>query len=361
MAYISSKEVVDVVVDDVKQALNRLNMIASSLEKAKVSPTDLTLEGPIVDRPGVEAVVEKAMTCKPPKHYYVIFGAKGAGKSTLLEKVALGKKAVIRVPVQSSDRMNEITAKIMLAVTGRKESFDIAALNEAFRNYTAKSKEGIYPTIIFDVERGSEEKEGVSYKGVLQDVRSIAHGVCKVCHCLIVVSEANAVFQFGEDPREQFIYVDEMTFEETVKYLKANGKDFSDVDLAKIYDNIGGNPAQLTLLLTNMETRSLDASIEAIVNKAQKELAAFSLQRILKALKTHPDGVEPRYFKKEEYKGIDMSEPKDVGDAMKKRNAIVYRIDKDIETYEIQSTRHKTALKSYEPIIIGKTPLDIEK
>ena len=75
------------------------------------------------------------MTCKSPDHYYVIFGAKGVGKSTLLEKVSLDKAAVIRVLVQSSDRMNEITAKIMEAVTGKKKSYDVAKLSDDFMNY----------------------------------------------------------------------------------------------------------------------------------------------------------------------------------------------------------------------------------
>ena len=38
--------------------------------------------------------------------------------------------------------------------------------------------------------------------------------------------------------------------EETVQYLKASEKDFSDTDFKKIYDKIGGNPAQLSLMLT---------------------------------------------------------------------------------------------------------------
>jgi hypothetical protein len=287
------------------------------------------------------------MTCKSPVHYYVVFGAKGVGKSTLLEKVSFGMDAVIRVPVQSSDRMNEITSNIMKTVTGKKESYDVAALSEAFMNYTINSKYGVFPTIIFDVECGSEES-----KGVLQDVRSIAHEIYNVCHCVIAVSEASAVFAFGQDPREQFIYVDEMTFEETVKYLKASGKDFSDTDLKKIYDKIGGNPALLNLMLTNMKTRSLDASIDVILSCARDELVAFSLKPILKALKEQPEGVRQEYFGNQNYKGIDMSDAKKVGNAMKLHNAIVYRMDKDIRTYEMYSTRHRTALKSYEPVAL---------
>ncbi len=82
----------------------------------------LTQARPMIDRPGIETALQEAMNCKSLDHYYIVFGAKGAGKSTLLEKVSLGKAALIRVLVQSSDRMNEITAKIMEAVTGKKEA-----------------------------------------------------------------------------------------------------------------------------------------------------------------------------------------------------------------------------------------------
>lgn len=167
-----------------------------------------------------------------------------------------------------------------------------------------------------------------------------------------MVSEANDVFQFGIDPREQFIYVDEMTFDETAKYLKADGKEFSDADLKKIYDKIGGNPAQLFLLFTNMKDVSLDVSIEAIVNCAMEDLVRFSLKPILQALTEHPEGVDLRYFGNQKYEGIDLSDVVMVGDVMKAQNAIAYRMDKVKRIYEMQSTRHKTAMKSYEPINI---------
>ena len=62
-----------------------------------------------------------------------------------------------------------------------------------------------------------------------------------------------------------------------------------------------------------------------------------------------------------EYKGIDMTDFKAVGDAMKEYNAIAYRIDKDPIVYEMISTRHKTALTSYEPVIDEKSLVVPEK
>jgi hypothetical protein len=83
---------------------------------------------------------------------------------------------------------------------------------------------------------------------------------------------------------------------------------------------------------------------------ATQDLAAFPLQIILKALKDHPEGVSPGYFKKLKVEGIDLTNHKQVGQAMKNSpHPIIYR--KDLNQYHLLSTAHKTALKSYEPIV----------
>ena len=53
--------------------------------------------------------------------------------------------------------------------------------------------------------------------------------------------------------------------------------------------------------------------------------------------------------KKQDYEGIDMSNPAAVGSAMKTSNAIIYRIE--LRKYQLMSAAHKTALKTYTPII----------
>jgi hypothetical protein len=252
--------------------------------------------------------------------------------------------------------MNSITAKFMFDVTGRSESVDIVKLKKAIADYRAHTQ--IVPTVIFDVERGSADKERSTRQGVLQDVRSLAKELHEDSHCIIVVSEANAVFQFGMDDRERFIYVDEMSFNETRDFLEMHMENVTDDFVKKVYENIGGIPTVLRRFLDLLETRTIDESIDAIVSVARQELAAFELQPILQALKEYPDGVEPGYFMKQKYQGIDLSAPAKVGDAMKQINAIVYRIDLSPRLYQMHSTRHKTALKSYDPII-DKKSLDV--
>lgn len=92
-------------------------------------------------------------------------------------------------------------------------------------------------------------------------------------------------------------------------------------------------------LLEKMKTKSLDSSIEHILVSACADLAAFKLKPILKALEEHPEGVEAIYFDGQEYEGVYLANPKEVGNAMKSRNAIVYRMDLAKEVYRCNLLR----------------------
>jgi AAA+ ATPase superfamily predicted ATPase len=341
---------------------------------------DCTVESKIADtkfvkRPAIEEVIREAVYSSKPTFYHIVYGAKGVGKSSLVERVAAGRKGVVQIYVGSADKIETITADFMEKVTGQAVTFKIEPLRAALIEYTENMKtkaqvkamntgdggsqvEGDFiPTIIFDVDRGEEGSS--NHKDVLQQVRSLAKGIYDVCNCIVIVSEANAVFEFGYDDRENFIYVDEMTFEETNEFLIGQmayitGKNtirapLTDEDHKKIYNNVGGNPVLLMSLLEKMKTKSLDSCIEHILVSACADLAAFKLKPILKALKEHPEGVEAIYFDGQEYGGIYLSNPKEVGNAMKSRNAVVYRKDLETAVYQMQSIKYKNALRRYEP------------
>jgi hypothetical protein len=104
---------------------------------------------------------------------------------------------------------------------------------------------------------------------------------------------------------------------------------------------------------------SVDAFIKKQLDEAEQDLVAFALQPILKALKEQPDGVSPKYFKKEEYKGIDMSVPEAVGKAMQGSHAVLY--DMKEGRYKLISHAHKVALRTYDPIIHGKATKEAEE
>ncbi len=95
--------------------------------------------------------------------------------------------------------------------------------------------------------------------------------------------------------------------------------------------------------------KTLKDYVDAVLGGAHQDLLAFPLKPILKALKENPEGVSPDYFNNQEYKGIDMSNPGAVSSVMKTSNAIIYRIE--LRKYQLMSAAHKTALKTYTPII----------
>ena len=82
---------------------------------------------------------------------------------------------------------------------------------------------------------------------------------------------------------------------------------------------------------------------------AETDLAGFTHQPILKALKASPDGVRTVKFKGVEHKGVNLAQPKDVAVAMKKQTAIVYHIPSG--EYRLASRAHRTALlERYDPV-----------
>ena len=270
---------------------------------------------------------------------------KGAGKSEVVDRTAIGKRAVVKVPVTTIGTRDDLVALIMETVAGKKSYLKIDKLIDVLKKCKT---DGFVPTIIFDVERAYSPDRPL----VLQDVRSLAKALIGYCRCIIVLSEANAVLEFGKDERrEEFIFVDEMTELEAREFLKVRGATFSDEDMRYIFGTIGTSPVTLIDLMSKISVyqKTLKDYVDAVLGGAHQDLLAFPLQPILQALKEHPEGVSPDYFKKQEYKGIDMSNPGAVGSVMKTSNAIIYRIE--LRKYQLMSAAHKTALKTYTPII----------
>ena len=141
-----------------------------------------------------------------------------------------------------------------------------------------------------------------------------------------------------------------MSDAEALEYIRArNGVDVVDVkEMMHLFDNVGTNAAKL-LTFVSRNVR-VDEFIDDQLGKARQNLVAFQLQPLLLALKEHPEeGVSPEYFGKEKYEGIDLSNPVEVGAAMKRSNAVLYDMKK--RRYKLISQVHKVALRTYDPII----------
>ena len=143
--------------------------------------------------------------------------------------------------------------------------------------------------------------------------------------------------------------VDELTESEARHFVQERGATFSDKEMQYIFDSIGTSPVALIDLMSEIPKIPLRDFVDAVLSDAYQDFVDFPLKPILKALKEHPEGISPDYFKNQEYKRIDMSVPGAVGSAMKTSNAIIYRIE--LQKYQLMSAAHRTKLKSYTPII----------
>ena len=188
--------------------------------------------------------------------------------------------------------------------------------------------------------------------------RGVAKDLAATCNVIIVLSEANAVLEFGKDgDRVNMIFIDELTEPEALKYIVALGLELSEVDIKYVIENVGMNPGALTSMQEWINKgNSVHDFVAMELAAARRDLARFPHKAILKALKEHPEGVDPEYFKHMENDGVDLSEPFAVGEAMKKSNAIAYRIE--LGKYMIISRCHQVALRSYDPASLPSSSVE---
>jgi energy-coupling factor transporter ATP-binding protein EcfA2 len=338
------------------------SLAVANIQQARIS--ELSVE--FVARPALQRAVENAIKNPHRNIYTVVYGPKGAGKSTLVEGCASKRSGVVKVAVTQAQSRGDVIDTINEAILGaRKVKADSKLSEVAFLNAIKSCNPR--PIIIFDVERGGSPDQELG----LAAVRSLAKTFAQECAVLIVLSEANAVIHFGaDDAREKFIFVNEMTSNEVSeliqKRMQLNAHDgtnlkgdaFTPAEIAHIVNTVGGNPATIEKLLSNVKLGPdddqripLQQALDGIVKKARADLGTFPYPSLLKTLKAHPDGVS-----RESLEGIeDIAQlwiPRDVATGMKASNAVVYR--HELERYELMSTAHKTALKMFTPRPLGK-------
>uniref|UniRef100_A0A7S0SRD8 ATPase AAA-type core domain-containing protein n=1 Tax=Chromulina nebulosa TaxID=96789 RepID=A0A7S0SRD8_9STRA len=341
--YSQSKEVIYDIQEILLKSLQS-NKITSSLSKENY-----------VRRQDVEASVNLATNVK----YMVVYGPKGAGKSELVEHCAINKNGVIRIVVTSANTKQDIVSQILKnAAVGIWQKDDTL---ESTKLIEAVQKSEFMLTFIFDVERGGTADQALG----IQAVRSLCKLLAPYCKCIIVFSEANAVLEFGLDKsREKFLFVSEMNHAEAIQLLKNHGCTLTDNEMISIiFNTIGTIPSFLISLMMECgsDVNCLKRECERTVADAEQDLIAFPHKPILKAIKDHPEltGIHPKYFNNSKNEGVDLSSPKDVGVAMKRSNAILYRLE--LGEYQLMSTAHKTALKSYNPIWNPVDDLSVKK
>lgn len=177
---------------DVKERVSR------AISESKITET---ISKNYVRREELEVLMEKAFSAKPYGLYNIVYGPKGVGKSELVDHVAMGKPAVIKVSITSYMSQDDLIEQITTKLLNRPEILDIETLIYAIEKCT------FIPTFIFDIERDSQ----IDPRRSLEAVRSLSKALAPFCRVIIILEEANAVLQIGNDiDCEKFIHVGEM-------------------------------------------------------------------------------------------------------------------------------------------------------
>jgi len=280
--------------------------------------------------------------------YFIVYGAKGAGKSLLVDHATKGNSGILKLMVTSITTKDDIVKSLAKQCGIANES--TPGIDDFVRALAKGASASKILTVIFEVERGGTPDQDIG----IHAVKSLAKVFATVSNCIIILSEANAVLEFGTDhAREKFIFIEGFTEVEARDFFEKRKLSITESKITGLFARIGTSPAMLLALNDCVQNEGY--SVERFVNKklstARLELVAFPLKPILKALKEHPEGVNPEFFKNMKYEGVDLTNPQAVGYAMKRSNAIVYRIEN--QKYQLLSKAHETALQTYEPIIVA--------
>ena len=328
--------------------LKRSDILASTLQTSTVSSIELNRlikDGEFVSRDYLEPQIKYILSrTKPIGKYFIVYGAKGEGKSMILDYSVKGHTGVAKIFVTSANTKDDIIKSLAKLCDTDDDNVDINDFVTALSKGSLGNNKML--TIVFEIERGGalDQVSGV------QAVRSLAKSFATVANCIIILSEATAVLEFGKDSaREEFIFVPGFSDIEARDYLKKLKLVVDDTEISYIFENIGTSPAMLRDMedKINNEGWTVEDYVENKLAEARTELIAFSLKPILAALKENLDGVNPEFSKNIKYEGVDLSDPRAVGLKMKDSNAIIYRIEK--RQYQLISKAHEIALKSYMP------------
>jgi hypothetical protein len=206
----------------------------------------------------------------------------------------------------------------------------------------AEMRGGRRLTIVFEVERASSATTTVS------SVMKIANSLALTANMLILCSEIDAALVFGDDKKQQFIYVDGMEVDEAKKYARKKYPVIQDQDIDKFILKVGSLPLDIGLFCKGLVRGvATDKLIADAIDEAEVDLLAFPHKPILKAIKNELEGVKVKDFYGMTSSGISLSDPKAMVDAsMKRRCPVMYHIES--KEYRLISTAHKTAMRDYE-------------
>lgn len=282
MYYTQIRPITTQIKEDVINVCDWSGLLPSAIEESTI-PADVLCKLPedkYVKRSALEADITRAETSDLDNRYTIVYGPKGVGKSSLVYHVAGERKGVVLLNVTSKHDKASLTrhlVKILLGPRAECQDIDESKLAGVIRRSTSNPV-----TIIFDVERSTTD----GMNECLMAVRGLAKSLTDSSRCVIVLSEANAVVEFGRDPRENFVFVGELSADEARELLRKKQCTLSDEAMKEVFDKVGTSPALLKELMYHLGSNAnYQAFIAKKLVKAEGDLAEFPLKPILKALK----------------------------------------------------------------------------
>ena len=167
--------------------------------------------------------------------YTIIVGSKGTGKSFATAHVLNNQPRVLYLKVNQADTESSLLHRLLKDCgVPIKGSIDVGldAIIPSLLQ-VAKVGDGLMVTIVLEVERGS------SSDGLLKMLQSTAKELALAANVIIILSEANAGLAFGDDPRQNFIWVDGMTDVEATVFAKKVFPAVIDHDLESFFEKVG--------------------------------------------------------------------------------------------------------------------------
>jgi hypothetical protein len=325
--------------DDIPEALEKSSVILSLSDSKYIS------------RPDIESKISRFLD-SPNTKYCIVYGVSGVGKSEVVDHTVIGRRAVVKVSVYDFRSRDDLVASVISRLTEEEISLTVDNLIEAMKKCKAN---GVVPTIIFDVEDFDK------LATTLSNVKSLAKALIGYCKCIIVLPDTKSILEFGKDrEREEYIFVDELTIPEAKHFMHVRGATFNEDEMQYIFDHVGTRASLLINLMSCVKDKNMPIKtcVENVLNFAGRDLFLFQIRPILDALKEHSEGVDYTHFIDQKFERIPLANPRAVSSAADSCNTcLLYRIENG--TYQLQSTAHKTMLKSYSPQNIFKKYLNI--
>ena len=259
-----------------------------------------------------------------------------------MARVLRGKKGVVVLLVTDNDTTESIIFQLVeLCGIDVKKGLKIKLKDFGpVLLKAAELRQGRPITIVFEVEGSSASVE------ILNLIKNFAKYLAVSASVIIVLSEANEGLVFGDDERQEIIWVEDMDTEEAKEYARKLHPDVSDADLNLLFDKVGKLPLDILNSMTALkEGIPVAQIIEDAVLAANTDLVDFTIKPILTALKATPDGVNISAFDGVKYEGVNLGKAKQVAVAMKETNCLIYHMPS--KQYRLASRAHRTALMQY--------------